>query len=130
MLTSAQCWLQTCLILLGGFLFFPPPVPPPFSSLVKNLVGIAVALCGVIVYSHLKIAEGSSSREQQPQQDWCDALLPALCLRWMGEGQRGAGGTSASPQAAGYELLSKMEAGGRDKEVMEPLKAAGSELGR
>jgi hypothetical protein len=45
------------------------------------------------------------------------------------EGQRG-GGTSASPQAAGYELLSKMEAGSRDKDVLEPLTQAGSESGR
>ena len=96
---------KTCLILLGGFLFFPPNPPPSSGQLAKNLVGIAVALVGVVFYSQLKIAEANPSA----QGDWCDAVLPTALVRWMEGGEKAA--STANPKAAGYELVTKMEEG-------------------
>ena len=105
-LLCVAAW-QTCLILLGGFLFFPPAIPPPTSQLLKNVGGIVVALVGVVVYSQLKIAESSPTS----QPDWCDAMLPASFLDWA-ETQFGTGAVDSRP--AGQYTLVKMEEGTAD----------------
>ena len=85
-------------------MFFPPSAPVPPAALLKNVGGIVVALLGVVVYSQLKIAEGSPSK----QADWCDAMLPPAFLLWA-ERQFGAG-EEAGQSTEQYSLV-KLEEG-------------------
>ena len=79
---------QTCLILLGGFVFFPPAIPLPTETLLKNVGGIIVALVGVVVYSQLKIAESSPTS----QPDWVRRHVARLVPQLGREAVRDRGG--------------------------------------
>jgi solute carrier family 35, member E3 len=44
--------VKTCLIIAGGFVFYPPA---NFSIRdVKNIMGILIAIVGMILYGHIK----------------------------------------------------------------------------
>ena len=67
---------KTCLILLGGFLLFPLPAT---HMLLKNILGIAVALLGVVVYGDVKV-----KAEQNPKgRDLYDLACPNCVLTAM-----------------------------------------------
>ncbi len=69
---------KTCLILLSGY-FMHVQEGKPMSDLFSNIFGVAVALCGVILYSHLKINPNG-------QSDWCDKMLPNSVLKYFEAG--------------------------------------------
>jgi solute carrier family 35 protein E3 len=72
--TSAVTWQvvghgKTCLILVSGYIMTPIS---DFDLFVKNLIGVSIAMLGVILYSNLKLVEGRPG-----EKDWCDQYLPA-----------------------------------------------------
>lgn len=48
---------KTCLVLAGGYLFFPAKLNDT-QQLYNNIMGVSVAMVGVILYGHLKHAAG------------------------------------------------------------------------
>jgi len=60
---------KTCLVLTGGFIMYPVN---DSRQLMKNLVGIAIAMIGVIVYSEVKMKESKTPK----QPDTYDRILP------------------------------------------------------
>jgi solute carrier family 35 protein E3 len=67
---------KTCLILIGGFVFFPLP---PANLLIKNVIGICIALAGVIIYGEVKM-----KGDQIPRgKDIYDSICPTACLSCM-----------------------------------------------
>jgi len=52
---------KTCLILVTGYLFFPP-VNQSTSQLVKNVLGIFVAMIGVVLYGHTQSLESQNPK--------------------------------------------------------------------
>ncbi len=64
---------KTCLILLSGYWSFLQ-LGGNISDLYANLLGVSVALFGVVLYSNLKI-KGAEDR------DWCDMYLPKPLLK-------------------------------------------------
>jgi len=65
---------KTCLVLTGGFLLFPNPNMTQ-DMLIHNIVGVSVAMVGVVLYGHLKQAANSS------KDDCLDCLCPAPIAR-------------------------------------------------
>jgi len=70
---------KTCLILIGGFIFFP--IPMDTIGMLKNLMGTVVALVGVVVYGHLNM------KREPAELDWCDKFLPASVRELLAEPQ-------------------------------------------
>mmetsp|Transcript_10169 Transcript_10169/g.19915 ORF Transcript_10169/g.19915 Transcript_10169/m.19915 type:complete len:362 (+) Transcript_10169:303-1388(+) len=66
---------KTCLILASGYLMHVSE-GNPINELYRNIFGVAVALAGVVLYSHLKITPVSS-------RDLYDRTLPIFLLRWL-----------------------------------------------
>jgi solute carrier family 35 protein E3 len=64
---------KTCLIIIAGYIMFPLP---SLNEFLNNAFGVTLAVCGVVVYSNIKMNEGKS-------QDWCDIYLPQTCSRIM-----------------------------------------------
>lgn len=58
---------KTCLIILSGYMFMSPF--PPLVELLNNLMGVSLAVFGVILYGNLKLHEGKGT------SDWCDLYL-------------------------------------------------------
>jgi solute carrier family 35 protein E3 len=74
---------KTCLILIGGFVLFPLP---PTHLLLKNIIGIALALAGVIIYGEVKM-----KGEQIPRgNDFYDYFCPIFISKALDE-SAGAG---------------------------------------
>jgi len=68
---------KTCLILLSGY-YMQISEGLPLTALYKNLIGVFVALSGVVLYSNLKI-------KQHGEEDWCDKFLPSSLLKFFSE---------------------------------------------
>ena len=66
---------KTCLILVGGFILFPSHGNLKHHQLQNNIIGVSVAMVGVILYSHLKYTAGSG------QSDLFDKTCPQCILR-------------------------------------------------
>ncbi|EOD28043.1 hypothetical protein EMIHUDRAFT_114379 [Emiliania huxleyi CCMP1516] len=64
---------KTCLVLIGGYVFFP--VAGDAQQLYNNIAGVTVAMFGVVLYGHLKHA----SSEGKP--DCLDSCCPAPISR-------------------------------------------------
>jgi len=64
---------KTCLVLIGGYVFFP--VAGNAQQLYNNIAGVTVAMFGVVLYGHLKHA----SSEGKP--DCLDSCCPAPISR-------------------------------------------------
>jgi len=69
---------KTCLILLGGFVLFPLP---PTNLLLKNIVGIVLALAGVVIYGEVKMKADRVPRGQ----DFYDYFCPTWLTRALDE---------------------------------------------
>ena len=65
---------KTCLVLAGGYLFFPAHGKHNQEQLYHNIMGVSVAMVGVVLYGHLQHASG----KQQP--DCFDAVCPGCIL--------------------------------------------------
>lgn len=67
---------KTCLVLVGGYLFFPSHGSGDHrhQQLVHNIMGVSVAMVGVILYGHLKHASG------QGRPDCFDYVCPVCVL--------------------------------------------------
>ena len=68
--------LKTCLVLVGGYVLFPShgTGKRQQQQLVKNVIGVSIAMVGVILYGHLKHASG------QKEADCFDGLCPTAVL--------------------------------------------------
>jgi solute carrier family 35, member E3 len=67
--------VKTCLIIAGGFVFYPPA---NFSIRdVKNIMGILIAIVGMILYGHIKVVDGKRLNGEQVH-DCLDSCLPDL----------------------------------------------------
>ena len=64
---------KTCLVLAGGYLLFPAKLSDT-QQLYNNIMGVSVAMVGVILYGHLKHASG------QDQPDCLDSCCPGCVL--------------------------------------------------
>jgi len=64
---------KTCLVLVGGYLMFPAKVTN-MQQLYNNLLGVSIAMVGVILYGHLKHASG------QDKPDCLDHTCPGCIL--------------------------------------------------
>lgn len=64
---------KTCLVLVGGYLLFPAKVTD-MQQLYNNLLGVSIAMVGVILYGHLKHAAG------QDKPDCLDQTCPGCIL--------------------------------------------------
>jgi len=64
---------KTCLVLVGGYLMFPSKAADT-AQLQNNILGVAVAMIGVVLYGHLKHAAG------QEASDCLDNSCPTCCL--------------------------------------------------
>lgn len=64
---------KTCLVLAGGFLFFPSHGKQN-EQLYSQIAGMSVAMVGVVLYGHLKHAAGGQSR------DVFDLACPACAM--------------------------------------------------
>ena len=64
---------KTCLVLVGGYLLFPAKLSDT-QQLYNNIMGVSVAMIGVILYGHLKHASG------QDQTDCLDMTCPGCVL--------------------------------------------------
>jgi len=64
---------KTCLVLVGGYVFFPAHGKKHQQQLYNNMMGVSVAMVGVIIYGHLKHAAGQS------QRDCFDIVCPGCC---------------------------------------------------
>ena len=58
---------KTCLVLAGGYLFFP--MTGTMQQLYNNIMGVSVAMVGVVLYGHIKHASGQSEVCLRPAQD-------------------------------------------------------------
>jgi len=65
---------KTCLVLIGGYVFFPAHGRRHQQQLYHNMMGVSVAMVGVIVYGHIKHASG----QQVP--DCFDHTCPGCVL--------------------------------------------------
>jgi solute carrier family 35 protein E3 len=54
---------KTILILLIGFLFFPPKEPVPFDRLLKTGIGMLVSMIGIIMYSLFGMRNAANQEE-------------------------------------------------------------------
>jgi len=63
---------KTCLVLVGGYLFFP--MTGTMQQLYNNVMGVSVAMVGVVLYGHVKHASG------QNEPDCFDCLCPGVVL--------------------------------------------------
>merc|ERR1711988_331098 len=63
---------KTCLVLAGGYLFFP--MTGTMQQLYNNIMGVSVAMVGVVLYGHVKRASGQS------EPDCFDCLCPGAVL--------------------------------------------------
>jgi len=63
---------KTCLVLVGGYLFFP--MPGTTQQLYHNIMGVSIAMIGVVLYGHIKHASG------QNESDCFDCLCPGVVL--------------------------------------------------
>jgi solute carrier family 35 protein E3 len=57
--------VKTMLILLIGFLFFPPIDPIPRSQLIKTALGMFISLVGIVLYSSFGLMNASCGRPQK-----------------------------------------------------------------
>jgi hypothetical protein len=64
---------KTCLVLVGGYMLFPAKLSDT-EQLMNNIMGVSVAMVGVILYGHLKHASG------QDQRDCLDHTCPGCIL--------------------------------------------------
>merc|ERR1719230_483115 len=64
---------KTCLVLVGGYVLFPAKLADT-QQLYNNIVGVSVAMIGVVLYGHLKHAAG------QDQPDCLDMACPGCVL--------------------------------------------------
>jgi hypothetical protein len=64
---------KTCLVLIGGYVLFPPAAQDA-QQLYNNVLGVTVAMVGVVLYGHLKHAAG------QDRADCLDHCCPTCCL--------------------------------------------------
>jgi len=64
---------KTCLVLIGGYVLFPAKLADS-QQLYNNVMGVSVAMVGVILYGHLKHAAG------QDVPDCLDATCPSCVL--------------------------------------------------
>jgi len=64
---------KTCLVLVGGYLLFPSKLGDT-QQLYNNIMGVSVAMIGVILYGHLKHAAGND------QPDCLDMTCPGCVL--------------------------------------------------
>jgi len=64
---------KTCLVLIGGYLLFPAKLADS-QQLYNNVMGVSVAMIGVILYGHLKHVSG------QDAPDCLDATCPSCVL--------------------------------------------------
>ena len=64
---------KTCLVLVGGYLLFPSKLADT-QALYNNILGVSVAMVGVILYGHLKHASGNDS------SDCLDHTCPSCVL--------------------------------------------------
>jgi hypothetical protein len=65
---------KTCLVLAAGFVLFPSHGKHQHQQLLNQILGMSVAMAGVVLYGHLKTAAGG----QQP--DVFDMTCPACAL--------------------------------------------------
>lgn len=64
---------KTCLVLVGGYVLFPAKLNDT-QQLMNNILGVSVAMVGVILYGHIKHASGND------QPDCLDTTCPSCCL--------------------------------------------------
>jgi len=64
---------KTCLVLVGGYVLFPSKLADT-QALYNNIAGVSVAMVGVILYGHLKQAQGNDA------SDCMDSTCPACIL--------------------------------------------------
>ena len=64
---------KTCLVLVGGYVLFPSKLADT-TQLYNNIMGVSVAMIGVILYGHLKQAAGNDTT------DCLDATCPSCVL--------------------------------------------------
>ena len=64
---------KTCLVLAGGYMLFPAKLADT-QQLYNNIMGVSVAMIGVILYGHLKHAVG------QDVPDCLDQVCPGPVL--------------------------------------------------
>jgi hypothetical protein len=81
---------KTCLILIGGFVLFPAALS------MKNVVGIVLALAGVIIYGEVKMKADQTPRGA----DFYDHYCPGFVSRALDDDG------AASATAAGYAPVS------------------------
>lgn len=67
---------KTCLVLVGGYVLFPSKLADT-TQLYNNIAGVSFAMIGVILYGHLKHAQG------QDQPDCLDMTCPGCCLYYI-----------------------------------------------
>lgn len=79
--------LKTVLVLFGGMTLFPFQGSP--ERFFNNLVGIVVAMAGVILYGHLKTTQGN---------DILDNIAPAFLLEFLSK-------FDSTPQFAGKDMV-------------------------
>ena len=47
--------MKTCLIIAGGYMFFADLAAVPLYQLLKNVLGVCVAMIGVFAYTYVKL---------------------------------------------------------------------------
>eukprot|EP00802_Teleaulax_amphioxeia_P022061 Tamp_22473.p1 GENE.Tamp_22473~~Tamp_22473.p1 ORF type:complete len:344 (+),score=55.33 Tamp_22473:46-1077(+) len=73
---------KTCLIIASGFIFYPPPY---FSMTeVKNLLGICIAIVGMILYGHIKNVDGKRASGEDVS-DCLESCLPGPAVKSVGD---------------------------------------------
>merc|ERR1719230_326507 len=65
---------KTCLVLIGGYVLFPAKLGDT-QQLYNNIMGVSVAMIGVILYGHLKRAASAN------QDDCLDMTCPGCVLQ-------------------------------------------------
>jgi len=63
---------KTCLVLAGGYIFFP--MTGTVQQLYNNIAGVSVAMVGVVLYGHVKHRSGNN------EPDCFDCLCPGPIL--------------------------------------------------
>ena len=66
---------KTCLVLAGGYLFFP--MTGTMQQLYNNIMGVSVAMVGVVLYGHVKHASGQNEVRRASAMAAPDRSAPA-----------------------------------------------------
>jgi len=82
---------KTCLILSSGFLFFPH-LDAPQEQVLENILGLSIAVAGMILYGHLRDVR-ACNRAGEAKLDCIDRIFMALGLT---KGRRASNGTNLS----------------------------------